>query len=188
MTRVAQRQNTPYGQIIPLKSGSYGSLGTGGTTSNVLVNGTLRVAPIYLARTVSLTKIGLQVTVIGDAGSTIRLGIYGDTGEFYPGALVLDAGTIAGDSATVQEITIAQTLPKGVYWIGGAVQGVTVTQPTVRIVSGALSSAIDSTASGVTNAGNTAQSMTGVTGALPATFSSTPTASNLVPRMIWKIG
>lgn len=187
MTMINQRPSAPFGQVVSLKSGTYGALGTAGNTSSVLVNGTLRAAPIYLAKSATLTRIGLQVTAIGDVGSTIRLGIYADDGNLYPGALILDAGTIAGDSATLQEITISQALPKGVYWICAVIQGVTTTQPTVRAVSGSLFSTVDAVAANVSNSGNIAQSMTGVTGALPATFSSTPTSTNLVPRVIWKI-
>lgn len=188
MTVLYRNPNVPFGQIISLKSGAYGSVGFGGSTSSALGNGTLRLSPIYISRPTVLTRIGLQVTVIGDVGSTVRLGIYADDGSFYPNALVLDAGTIAGDSATVQEITISQSLGKGVYWIGAAVQGVTVTQPTIRTVSSSgMASTVDAAATNVTNAGNSAQIMTGVTGALPASFSSTVTTSNLAPRMIWKL-
>jgi hypothetical protein len=35
----------------------------------------------------------------------------------------------------VYEITVSQTLNPGLYWVGGAVQGVSTTQPTMRVMS-----------------------------------------------------
>jgi len=72
--------------------------------------------PVIFSKAVTLDRIGIEITIAGTAASLVRLGIYSDSGNVYPNSLLLDAGTIAGDSATVQSITINQTLSAGLYW------------------------------------------------------------------------
>ncbi|MDL5159385.1 hypothetical protein [Actinomycetospora termitidis] len=146
--------------------------------------GTLRVTPWVVRKTLSLARIGAEVTAAGEAGSKYRIAIYGDDGGSRPGALVLDAGQIAGDSVAVQELTIALTLPPGVYWVGGATQTVTTTQPTMRTVAGwfpplpiALGAAPGS------GANILGYAMTGVTGAAPATFNTSGGGTAIAPRI-----
>jgi hypothetical protein len=62
-------------------------------------------------------RIAFQVTTAGAAGTIGRAGIYADNGSLYPGALVLDAGTIAVEGTGVKEISINQQLNKGIYWL-----------------------------------------------------------------------
>ena len=161
------------------------------STAVTLGNGTLRLAPWLVTRPLALSKIGTEVTVIGDVGSKLRLGIYADNGNAYPGSLVVDAGQIAGDSATAQELTISQTLAPGVYWIGGAVQAVTTTQPTVRVLNvdwdPALAIPMGTTLASVTNVTGAGFSQASVTGALPSTFTSTVTPTGNVPRLLMKV-
>lgn len=159
-------------------------------TSNTLANGTLRLTPWFVERAVTIDRIGGEITVIGDVGSKLRLGIYADDGGGYPGALLLDAGQIAGDSATVQELTVSQTLQPGLYWIGAAVQAVTTTQPTVRtIVSSWLPPAllIFGTSAPAAAATSVGHSMGGVTGALPANFTTTANTIGSVPRLFFRV-
>lgn len=157
------------------------------STSATLGVGTLRLVPWLIETKLSIDRLGAEVTLVGDAGSLLRLGIYGDTGNVYPGSLLLDAGTIAGDSATVQQITISTlTLPPGLYWVGGAVQAVTTTQPTVRTVSAwtppvTLGLSTSLPAAGQSSFGFTQAS---VTGALPANFSATVGIAGAAPRLL----
>lgn len=172
------------------------SVATSGTTAS-LTNGTLRVSPVFIPQTLQITRMGAEVTVIGDVGSKLRIGVYADNGAGYPGALVLDAGQIAGDSATVQEITLGSTLTlnRGWYWLGGVVQSVTTTQPTVRTVGstvppvgtgfllygttsipGAGSAQVGYAQSGISNGSG-----------LPANFSSTVSNSGFAPRLFFKL-
>jgi hypothetical protein len=170
----------------PVPSGNYVCpVGLASTsTSAALGNGTLRVAMWYLPHAVTLTKITAEVATIGDVGSKVRLGIYKDAGDFTPGALVVDAGQILGDSATHQELTISATLAAGIYWIGGAVQSAAGTQPTLRTV--ALANApVGVTALPSANQSAAGLAKTGVTGALPDPFG-TPTVSGSMPRIFVK--
>jgi len=97
--------------------------GTLVTTLNLLI-----VSRFAVAKTTTFDRIAAEVTV-GAVGSTVRLGIFADTGGHRPSALVLDAGTIDGNTVAVQEITISQQLVPGLYWVGAVAQGGT---PTVR--------------------------------------------------------
>jgi hypothetical protein len=173
----------------PTASYFYTSSPFAATTSATLANGTLRVTPWLITRACTLTALGAEVTVIGDVGSLLRLGIYADNGSYYPGALVLDAGTIAGDSATVQAITgLTTALTPGIYWVGGVVQAVTVTQPTVRTQGTWTPPCPIGTGAALPGAGNTVTgySMTGVVGALGA-FSGTVLPVGAVPRTFAKV-
>lgn len=97
-------------------------------------NGTLRLAPWFCPQTLNITRIGAEVSTVGESGSKVRLGIYNDNGAGVPGTLLIDAGQIAGDSATVQDITLGSTLvmPRGWYWLGGVAQSAPTTTPTTR--------------------------------------------------------
>ncbi|WP_067483796.1 carbohydrate-binding protein [Actinomadura hibisca] len=153
----------PPGKTIFPSGGS--APGTGQTG-----NGTMRGFPWYVPHDTPLTRIGCEVTAAGNAGSVIRLMIYADTGEIQPGPLLLDAGTVPGDIVGVQEITIAQALAAGVYWLSAVVQSAT-TQPTLRTAGqGAYALPITGTPGpGVVASGYTHG--VAVPGAAPATFS-----------------
>lgn len=172
----------------------------GVTTSNGLSNGTIRTSAWVVGESITVTRLGVEFTVAGDAASVYRIGIWASDGAGgKPSTLVLDAGTIStgtsdsGDVATggtpdVYEITVSQALSPGVYWVGGVVQGVTTTQPTMRVVQGTpffggpvaslpSTSQMSSPQSGFIQGG--------VTGALPA-FSGTG-ISVYAPRVVFKV-
>lgn len=146
------------------------------STSNTQGAGSLRLVPWIVERALTLDRIGAEVTVIGDVDSKFRLGIYADNGHAYPGALLLDAGQIAGDAVAVAGLTCAVDCPPGLYWIGGAVQAVVTTQPTLRVVSTNWTPPVVlGTGTAAPTAGQVAvgYAQTAVTGALPATFTTT---------------
>lgn len=157
--------------------------GTSNSTSVTLANGTLRLAPWWLPRGLTIDRIGAEVTVIGDVGSKLRLGIYRDNGFAYPGALLLDAGQIAGDSATVQDLTVSQALLPGLYWIGGVVQSVVTTQPTVRVTNAWPPAVVMPGVNTLPTAGYNIHgySQTGVTAALPGNFSTSLATTGSAP-------
>lgn len=92
---------------------------------------TLYAVPFLVARNITVDRIGLQVAA--SAAGNIRLGIYGDGTNLYPGALTLDAGTIDCSTTGAKVITINQALTRGVYWLA-FVSDVT---PTLYQVGGA---------------------------------------------------
>jgi hypothetical protein len=162
----------------------YATAGTTTTTSPP--NQSLRVTPLYVPRALTLDRIGLDVTTAGQAGAVIRLGIYADDGG-YPGALVLDAGTIAGDAVATPEITIAQALAIGVYWLGACVQNAATTQPTVRALAGGQLVFPASTGTAAANTSGAGFQQTNVAGALPATFTATPSGGITCPRVVVRV-
>jgi hypothetical protein len=109
----------------------------GGRSSFTAAQAVEFATPVYVGWPVTITRLGAQVTVTGDVGSKIRLGVRADTGFGTPGTLLLDAGQIAGDSVTAQEITgLTLALLPGLYWFTGTTQSVTVTPPTVITTTG----------------------------------------------------
>jgi hypothetical protein len=156
------------------------------STSGTLGNGTLRLGPWVLERTLTIDRIGGEITVAGEAGSVLRFGIYADNGNAYPGALLLDGGTIDGTSATTQVATVSLTLAPGLYWIGAAVQAAVTTQPTVRTASNPTVSFAVGLGTPLPGAATSGLgfSQASVTGALPSTFTTTVTSTGTVVRTI----
>lgn len=158
------------------------------TTSASVGVGTLRLTAWLNPIDITIDRIGGEIVsgTTADAGAKVRLGIYNDNGFAYPGSLFLDAGQIAGDSVTVQDITISNTfIPAGLYWIGGTVQSVVTTQPTVRTISNYHPpvTILGSTSAPTVGSAWTSYSMSSVTGAFPGTFSSTVSTGSVCPRV-----
>lgn len=171
---------------IPYKVGTalyyFPQAGSGTSTDATLGFGTVRVVPVFVPRTLTITRIGAEVTSGGTAGNTFRIGIWNDNNG-QPGTLNQDCGTIDAASATVQEITVNFQLTPGIYWVGGAVQGAT-TQPTMRTATN-----LSHNFAGVTAAPSAGQSQLGYTdtqsGAF-TTFTASPGSSGKVARIHWK--
>lgn len=164
-----------------------GQLNTSATT---LTNGLLRVGPVYIAKQCTLIELFSEFTAAGDAGSTFVPALYADTGNGYPGALVaLGTAVNTGGAPAVQPSTITPSsvvLTPGVYWIGGVVQNVTVTQPTMRtgqfIAEGGTSGSLPGA-----NAAALGYAAGGVTGALPNPFPAGFGGSGFLPRVGFQI-
>jgi hypothetical protein len=106
--------------------------------SGTITFNTARMAavPLWVGEAVTLDRIALEVTTVGLAGTLIRLGIYRDGTGHYPGALLLDAGTVVGDALGAQAATINQALAAGLYWLAAACQGTAAGNPVVRSING----------------------------------------------------
>lgn len=161
-------------------SGNY--LFPGGTsTTQLSVDGQVRAAPILIVDSITVDRITCEVTT-AVAATAVRLGIYSDsvTRPGYPGALVLDAGTVDSTSTGVKEITISQALSPGVYWLVGVAQG---GAPTLR---GDNAPFLPLGGYGESNASTAKRCwiQTGVAGALPATFTSTLSTGGTAFRVL----
>lgn len=177
--------------VMPVSRWLYASSPGAVSASAAIGNGNLRVAPLLVTQDRVLTGIAGDISVVGSAGALLRLGVYADTGGAYPGQLVVDAGTISGTSATIQAITGLQAvLAAGLYWVGAVVQGAPTTQPTVRTISNWTPPCLLGGTSSLPTAGGTqiGYSMSGVTGALPASFSGTVSVASTVPRLLVLFG
>lgn len=154
----------------------YGTFLTGGaqTTQGIASANSLRAFPFYLPITTSFDKMAIRVTTLA-TGTTprIRLGIYEDNGNNYPGKLILDAGEVNVSTTGVKELDINVKLPGGkLYWL------VLIGQDTASLVVAASAATnvlpilgYESDLSGTPLAGWAA---TQTYGALPATY---PTGS-----------
>ena len=101
------------------------------------------------------------------ANGLYRLGIYSDAGTGFPGAVLLDAGTIDVTSTGVKEITISQAVTAGLYWLSATPQGSPATPATVSTITSGNYPVGGETGVAVSSA-NTCYQKTGVTGALAA--------------------
>lgn len=120
------------GQIIPgpdpalgYLSGGYYIADNAGQISTP-TSQTLNASRLYLARLTlwkagTFDRIACEVTTGGSAGAVMRLGIY-NSGGGVPTTVLLDAGTVAATTTGAKEITISQTLARGVYFLAAAAQ------------------------------------------------------------------
>jgi hypothetical protein len=172
------------------KSGHYYPLlpTTSLSASLTLGIGTLRLHPFVLLKGATLAKLVADVVTAGEAGATYRMGVYADDGTGYPGALAWDTGSVAADTTGTKEVGSNVTLLPGLYWVGGAVQNVVTTQPNMRVVGTAVtpqaSLGTSLPAGGLSSLGYL---QTAVTGALPATFTTTVGTSSQMPRLLVKV-
>lgn len=157
----------PEGNAPVIRSGAWHKFPAYGAngTANVPA-GRMFALPIWPGRSCTLTGMAGNVT-LALVGGQIRMGLYASNGTL-PTSLVADYGTVAADLTGVKQITSMSTaLRPTLYYLvigrqGGALNlGLTTLATGDPIVSEATPSF----------AGNlNAYYMTGVTGALPASF------------------
>lgn len=124
---------------------------------------------------VTLDRIQVQHFTTQAAGEVARLGIYNDNGRGYPGTLLLDAGTVDLSTAiATKSITINQAVAAGLYWLVCVKQGTGSTSALVTFgADDQLQSPFMPCHSTTLFWGYVAWRQTGVTGALPSTFTTT---------------
>lgn len=144
----------------------YASIGA--TSTLAPSNNQVRACPLFISKACTIDRIGVEVTIIGQVGSVVRLGIYSDDGNGYPAALLGDYGTVAGDAVASPEIAISQAMTPGLWWLAACAQNAATTQPTLRSISGVIPPLSLGATSAATSAG--AWTNAGVAGALPANF------------------
>lgn len=150
-------------------------------TATALTSGALYTHPVYVPNDVVIDRIGAEVTV-GAGSSTLTLGAYRDDGFGNPGALLFDAGTIDGNSATAQEITVSRKLPGlTLYHFAALCAGGT---PTVRLTAGSAGwSGRQATLAAAVGGGSVrvGRLQTGIAGtSLPTTAVTTTSPSSVV--------
>jgi hypothetical protein len=129
-------------------------------------SGILYLMPFVLGT--SATATGLRVeSVTSFSGRTARLCIYSNaSGQDYPGALLLDAGTVDLSASGVKTKVISQSLTAGTYWLGIVTNG-NVSFRGASAFQGGFNTKIPSQPFGI--ASNLAFGRTGTT-TLPSTF------------------
>ncbi len=112
-------------------SGEYIVFG-GQTATTAQAEGRLIFTPYWAPKAFSISRIAINVTTAGSAGSVIRIGAYNDDNGI-PGTLIFDAGTVDSTTTGIKEITTTQTLPAGRFWLAAVVQG--AASPTLAAMS-----------------------------------------------------
>jgi hypothetical protein len=114
------------------ESGDYLFAPTLTTNTGNANSGFLVCYPIFLP-SVTVDRIGCEVTSAAGAGSLGRLGIYNSSSTSnYPSTLLLDAGTVAVSSTGKREATINQAITQGIYWLAYLADTVIGSAPTLR--------------------------------------------------------
>lgn len=153
----------------------------GATTSLTPVVGVLYAMPFYVPTSTTFTKI-ISLVTTGVASSTVRLGIYSDTGG-VPNALVVDAGTVSTATSADAPITfgVAQTLTAGWYWLAIVAQ---TAAASLQAMSGNTVNAIGNvpTTGSIRAAGpQHGYSQTAITAGLPSPWGGTTTQQQVIP-------
>lgn len=182
-------QFTTTGPNYPLIAGRWYPSSGNTTTNNAFTNGALRVGPYPLMVGQRFDRIGVEIISAAGSGGLYRLGIYRDSGYGYPGGLHLDAGTFdatiaASAGGGANEIAIDTYLAPGLWWVGGVIQGNPSPQPTVRGNAGFWNASAlwgADTLSGAASEGTYV--LSGVTGALPTTFTLPGAPGGSTPRV-----
>lgn len=158
--------NAP-GSGPPMSSGLWYNPNGTGTTGNVAQNARAVMTPVLLPAC-TLNGISVDVTVIGDAASKVRFGLYADAAGL-PGSLVQDFGTIAADALGANPLTISQGVSAQWYWVCSAFQLMPSVRATVRMANFNIFPARVGIATPGGSNNNVAYYFdTGMSGALPA--------------------
>jgi hypothetical protein len=86
------------------------ALTTGAVTANRLY-----AFPFICPKQITLDRIAINVTTL--LAGNARLGIYNDSGNCYPGSLILDAGAVSTGTIGIKSLTISQSLTAGLKWL-----------------------------------------------------------------------
>jgi hypothetical protein len=131
-----------YGSVLPLK-GRYCRLGADGQlTVNIPANNILRLGQFSISYDTVIDQIGVSWDISGEAGSKVRIGVYGPllpdmTLEQVP--LLFDAGVVdVAQAAGQYYITIDQPLRAGIYFSATLNYDSPTTRPRMRTTSASM--------------------------------------------------
>jgi hypothetical protein len=142
----------------------------------------LYCVPFLVGRDTEIDQLAVNITTASAPGAMYRLGVYEDTGEGYPGDLLVDAGQVDVSTNGDKVAAVSETLPAGFAWLALVAQGVTTA---TRSIS---TSSIYLGGTGAVPTGNAiAYTEAGVTGALPPTFTGTVATATTAPRVWFRV-
>lgn len=135
----------------------------------------LKLAPIIIPKRMTIDQFAIEV-VSGVATSLFRIGFYADTGEGYPGARLFESSALDTSTTGSKTAAASLTVNPGTYWIGGVTQTAAAQVRTIAYSEHMIGvGSLDAVNYDCYLEG-------GVSGALPATFTSTKTLSSGSPR------
>lgn len=111
-----------WGQFQPdffekMKVGMYYlSLGNGAATTISTTANRVYAVEFFTPRRITVDRIAIHVSTLA-AGKIVRLAIYKDGDDLYPGDLVVDGGEVSVASTGVKAAIISEQLEKGIYWL-----------------------------------------------------------------------
>lgn len=173
------------GHAAPMVSGMFYVAEGATITTGTSTDGTMRGGVLVVGRDSTLTEIGVEVTTAG-AGSTYRLGIY-RISDVTPGCadLLMDAGTVNSTTIGYKSLVINVPVTRGDrLLLVGTPQG--GTPPTVRSTSGPVPLFGNTTGLSIIGGAFVGSVLSGVNGALPATYVFTSGSGSSVPRIAVK--
>lgn len=172
---------------VPMTSGVwFAPAGTAGFGAGVagLANARMYCIPILFGKACTINGAAMRVTVVGEAGSVCRLGLYTDV-DGVPSDRVADWGTVPGDAVAVPTLTPSTPVTSGWYWQAIAFQLCPTTRPTVAIYQNSPpSNRVGGGSAGVVG-GNTAYFQDAVPGALPLKFTNNGSAALAQTPVVW---
>lgn len=124
--------------VVPPKSGWFYPVdGQGG--SRTMTYQQLWLYAFDCQRASTITSISCNVTTGGTAGSLIRPCVFSSDNAGGVGALLLDPGTVVGDSTGVKTVgSLSTATITDRLWIGAAWQGTNTAAPVLQAYSKAL--------------------------------------------------
>lgn len=139
---------------------------------------TMKCAPLWIPRKVTLDAFCVR-SGAAVAGAVCRVGIYGDTDDYYPGSLIVDCGTASVAVANTSTTTVfpATTLQPGLYWYAATSQGVA---GNIWGLNSLQNYQLPSATNDVIQTVTRSYQQGGISGAYPATFSLTASQSGLM--------
>lgn len=159
----------------------YSCPGSQGTTTPVVDTLYATLMPVWTQTTIN--QVAAEITNnVGTA--TGRFGLYDDNGYGYPGALLYDSGPVDTSSSGVVTAVASLTIQPGIKWMAWVSQTASATMRSAAQTVPAFSIGHSSVPSTLL----VGYSQTGVTGALPATFTSSVTMVSLsTPRWWYRV-
>ena len=86
-----------------------------GSSSKAITANQLYACPFLIARNMTADRIGVEVATL--LTGSLRMGIYANGTNLYPGALLLDAGVVDTSTTGLKELTINLALTRGLIWL-----------------------------------------------------------------------
>lgn len=171
----------------------YPMSGGGVNNSTGQGNNVLKAYPFEFRQNVVIDALAAAWTTAGQAGSTLRLGVYSDLAGL-PGELLLDAGTksTAGDTVIQDWAGLSLAIRANTrVWFAAVIQGAPSTQPNVYQVTTSPPVVLPLTADATLPSVGLGPRVSlvhadTVAGELPATFNPT-TNSGSITRILFKL-